>query len=157
MDNKIKNRYLLINKILHESQYSCNFVVGKSKLDKIVLNKYLCIPIFLMIMSLIFYITFFSLGLYLSNFLRWLLQDVLGTFVMSVLTKYVNITWICNLVKEGLFGGVGTIVSFLPQIVLLFVFLALLEDSGYLSRLAFLVDDALKKVGLSGKVFTRYL
>ena len=151
LDNKIKNRYLLINKILHESQYSCNFVVGKSKLDKIVLNKYLCIPIFLMIMSLIFYITFFSLGLYLSNFLRWLLQDVLGTFVMSVLTKYVNIIWICNLVKEGLFGGVGTIVSFLPQIVLLFVFLALLEDSGYLSRLAFLVDDALKKVGLSGK------
>ncbi len=151
LEQQMKEKYDFITSILNRSNYSCNVVVGKSKLDKIILNKYLCIPIFLLIMTLVFYFTFFSLGAYLSNLLRWFIQDVIGNNVSNFLSANVKYVWLVNLVKEGVFGGVGTIVSFLPQIVLLFVFLALLEDSGYLSRLAFLIDDALKKVGLSGK------
>ncbi len=151
LEEQMKEKYNFIDNALKQSNYFSNVVVGKSKLDKFILNKYLCIPIFLLIMTFVFYFTFFSVGAYLSNFLRWLIQDVIGNNVSNFLSENIKATWLVNLVKEGVFGGVGTIVSFLPQIVLLFVFLALLEDSGYLSRLAFLVDDALKKVGLSGK------
>ena len=151
LEEQMQEKYHFIDNVLKNINYNSQIVVGKSKLDKFILNKYLCIPIFLLIMTFVFYFTFFSVGAYLSNLLRWLIQDVIGNNVSTFLSENVKSIWLVNLVKEGIFGGVGTIVSFLPQIVLLFVFLALLEDSGYLSRLAFLVDDALKKVGLSGK------
>lgn len=151
LEKEIKERYNYINSILNYSAYHQSGVVGKSKIDKILLNKYLCLPIFLGIMTLIFYLTFFSIGAFLSEQLRYFLQDVVGENVVKFLSERITIVWIVDLVRYGIFGGVGTIVSFLPQVCLMFLFLGVLEDCGYISRLAFCFDDALKKVGLSGK------
>ena len=126
-------------------------MVGKSKIDKFVLNKYLCVPIFLFIISIVFYLTFFSVGRWLSDCIRYLLQDLIGKGVSSFLTNHISIVWIVDMIDVAIFGGVATVVSFLPQVVMLFMFLDILEQSGYISRLAFMLDDMLKKVGLSGK------
>lgn len=126
-------------------------VLGKSKLDKIILNKFLCVPIFFLIMTVVFYITFFSLGAKLSELLRFVIQNKIGSIIVNGLKSVCNVVWVVDLVENGIIGGVGTIFSFLPQVVLLFMFLAILEDSGYISRLAFVVDDIFSKLGLSGR------
>ncbi len=151
LENYIKSKYNKIDEILKYCNYEINKVVGKSKIDKIILNKYLCIPIFIGILLFIFYLTFFSVGKFLSDNLRYLIQDIIGAkFVNFLYLNKVPDFLIC-LVKDGIFSGVGTIISFLPQVVLLFMFLDILEQSGYISRLAFCLDDALKNVGLSGR------
>ena len=151
LENNISNKYKNINNILSKAKYRQINIVGKSKIDKIILNKYLCLPIFLLIIFAVFYLTFFSLGAFLSGLLRELIVDKLGTLCASSLQNICSIEWVIDLVSVGIFGGVGTVVSFLPQVVLLFLFLSILEESGYISRLAFMLDDTLKKVGLSGK------
>lgn len=151
LTSQMQEKYKIIDNILTKCDYTQNKIVGKSKIDKFVLNKFLCIPIFLLIMSAVFYLTFFSIGQYLSNFLRWLLQEQIGNFTINYLSNHISVDWLIELVRVGIFGGVGTIISFLPQVVLLFVFLSILENSGYISRLAFCLDDTLKCVGLSGK------
>ena len=151
LENYIKSKYNKIDEILKCCNYEIKKVVGKSKIDKIILNKYLCIPIFIGILLFIFYLTFFSVGKFLSDNLRYLIQDIIGAkFVNFLYLNKVPDFLIC-LVKDGIFSGVGTIISFLPQVVLLFMFLDILEQSGYISRLAFCLDDALKNVGLSGR------
>lgn len=124
---------------------------GASKLDKIFLNKFLALPIFFGILFLVFYLTFFSLGAFLSDLLRTLIQDVIGGQIVSWLKSICSIAWVVDLVQTGIIGGVGSILSFLPQVILLFFFLSLIEDSGYLARIAFLFEDVFAKVGLSGK------
>ena len=124
---------------------------GNSKLDKILLNKYLALPIFFGILFLVFYLTFFSLGAALSDLLRDLIQNVIGGQIVSWLKSVCNVAWVVDLVETGIIGGVGSILSFLPQVILLFFFLSLIEDSGYLARVAFLFEDIFAKVGLSGK------
>lgn len=151
LEKTTKEKYNLIDNILKQSNYSPSKIVGKSKLDKILLNKFLCIPIFLIILLTVFYLTFFSVGAYISNGLRYLIQDVVGSSVVNFLNSNNVTMWLVDLIDVGLFGGVGTIISFLPQVALLFLFLDLLEQSGYISRLAFCLDDTLKYVGLSGK------
>lgn len=151
LQNNITQKYEYINNLLNKANYKQTKVVGKSKLDKILLNKYLCLPIFLIIIFAIFYLTFFSLGAYLSSFLKYFIVDKFGSLCVESLKNICQIEWIIDLFNVGIFGGVGTIISFLPQVVLLFLFLSILEDSGYISRLAFMLDDTLKKVGLCGK------
>ena len=124
---------------------------GNSKLDKILLNKYLALPIFFGILFLVFYLTFFSLGAALSDLLRELIQNVIGGQIVSWLRSVCSVAWVVDLVETGIIGGVGSILSFLPQVILLFFFLSLIEDSGYLARVAFLFEDIFAKVGLSGK------
>lgn len=124
---------------------------GSSKLDKIFLNKFLALPIFFGILFLVFYLTFFSLGAWLSDLLRTLIQDLIGGQIVSWLKSVCDVAWVVDLVETGIIGGVGSILSFLPQIILLFFFLSLIEDSGYLARIAFLFEDVFAKVGLSGK------
>ena len=124
---------------------------GNSKLDKILLNKYLALPIFFGILILVFYLTFFSLGAALSDLLRELIQNVIGGQIVSWLRSVCSVAWVVDLVETGIIGGVGSILSFLPQVILLFFFLSLIEDSGYLARVAFLFEDIFAKVGLSGK------
>lgn len=124
---------------------------GASKLDKIFLNKYLALPIFFGILFLVFYLTFFSLGSWLSTLLRTLVQDVIGGQIVSWIKSVCDVAWVVDLVETGIIGGVGSILSFLPQVILLFLFLSLIEDSGYLARVAFLFEDIFAKVGLSGK------
>ena len=124
---------------------------GNSKLDSILLNKYLALPIFFGILFLVFYLTFFSLGAALSDLLRELIQNVIGGQIVSWLRSVCSVAWVVDLVETGIIGGVGSILSFLPQVILLFFFLSLIEDSGYLARVAFLFEDIFAKVGLSGK------
>lgn len=127
-------------------------VYGKSKLDKILLNRYLALPIFLLLLCLVFYLTFFSLGKFLSDGLGFIFGKILFSPLSNlVVSKFGAESAFTSLVQEALIGGVGSVLSFLPQVALLFFFLSILEDSGYLARIAFTFDDILSKVGLSGK------
>ena len=143
-------RYDFIDEIINSSCLKNEFVYGKSKLDKILLNKYLAFPCFLVILAIIFYLTFFSLGAFLSDVLSSLLSLVTMP-ISDFLLEHLGDGFIYHLFNDAIFGGVATVLSFLPQVVLLFFFLSVLEDSGYLSRVAFIFEDILGKVGLSGK------
>ena len=136
---------------LFEDKIETKNVYGTSKLDKILLNKYLALPVFFCILFLIFYLTFFSLGACLSNLMRELIQDVIGSKIVGLVKGATNVAWVIDLVETGIIGGVGSVLAFLPQVILLFFFLSLIEDSGYLARVAFLFEDIFSKVGLSGK------
>ena len=124
---------------------------GESVLDKIFLNKFLALPIFFGILLLVFYLTFFSFGAYLSELLRNLIQNIIGGQIVSWLRGVCDVVWVVDLVETGIIGGIGSLLSFLPQVILLFFFLSLIEDSGYLARVAFLFEDIFSKLGLSGK------
>ena len=130
--------------------------VRSEKIDKILTSKYWGIPIFLGIMLLIFYLTFTLLGAPLQE-----LMDKGITALTDLTAKgmaYVGISdWLQSLVIDGIFAGVGSVLSFLPIIVLLFFFLSLLEDSGYMARVAFVMDKLLRKIGLSGRSFVPML
>lgn len=143
-------RYKYIDEILKDCSTRTKQVYGKSKFDKYALNKWLAFPIFFLILAGVFYLTFFSLGSFLSDILTMFL-DLVSSPVLSFLEKNFSGSWIYALFSEAIFGGLGTVVSFLPQVMLLFFFLSVLEDSGYLSRVAFLFEDILSKIGLSGK------
>lgn len=143
-------RYEFIDEIIENSCAKEDFVYGESKFDKVLLNKFLAFPCFLLILSVIFYLTFFSFGAFLSDALSSLLNFITNPLV-NLLANSLGQGWIYALFSEAIFGGLATVLSFLPQVVLLFFFLSLLEDSGYLSRVAFIFEDILSKVGLSGK------
>ncbi len=123
------------------------------RIDAILTNKYLAIPIFLLIMFLIFLLTFSSLGAWLSDQVDLLINGVLAPWLSGWLTEIGTSSWLVRLISEGVIGGVGGVLTFLPQIALLFLCLSLLEDSGYLSRTAFIMDKLLRSFGLSGKSF----
>ena len=128
---------------------------GKFKIDNLILNKFLALPLFFLILFLIFYITFSSVGAYLSKGLNYLIDNFIGVPITNLLTKINAPNWIIGLFSNGIIASVGGLLSFIPQIVLLFLFLSLLEESGYMSRLAFLFEDLFYKFGLSGKsIFT---
>ncbi|QAT48855.1 ferrous iron transport protein B [Caproiciproducens sp. NJN-50] len=125
-------------------------------IDSVLTGKYLAIPIFLLIMMLIFWLTFGVLGNVLSN----LLSDGI-TFVTDAaqagLTAYGINPIVESLIIDGVFAGVGSVLQFLPIIVVLFFFLSILEDSGYMARVAFVMDKLLRRIGLSGRSFVPML
>ncbi len=120
------------------------------KLDKILTGKFTAIPVFLGIMLLIFWLTFSVIGSALSDLLS-LGIDKLGELCDRALTAYEINPIVHSLIIDGIFAGVGSVLSFLPIIVVLFFFLSLLEDSGYMARIAFVMDKPLRKLGLSGR------
>ena len=126
--------------------------IRSQKIDRIITGKYTALPFFAGIMILIFYLTFGLIGKWLSD----LLDIGIAAFtdwVDHLLTiGHVN-TVVHSLVIDGIFAGVGSVLSFLPIIVTLFFFLSLLEDSGYMARVAFVMDKLLRKIGLSGRSF----
>ena len=129
-------------------------VYGICKLDKIILNKFLAFPVFILIMGVIFYLTFFLIGPFLSDLLNKGFSYIFEP-LSNFLSKGLNNNWLSKLIVDGAISGFITVINFLPQIVLLFFFLSILEDSGYLSRLAFSMEELFNKVGLSGKsIFT---
>lgn len=152
----ISLRYDYIDKILSKClKKDANKVYGYSKLDKVILNRFWALPIFLGIIFLIFFITFSSVGPILSDFITGLLEKFLISPLMFLLGKITNSSFILSFFEKGVFSVFITLASFLPQIVLLFFFLSLLEDTGYLSRLAFTFEDIFSKIGLSGRaIFT---
>ncbi|MEG1754522.1 MAG: ferrous iron transport protein B [Clostridia bacterium] len=123
------------------------------RIDAVLTNQYLGIPIFLLIMGLIFILTFDTLGGWLADGAEQIITLYAIPLAESLLLRIHAADWIISLVCDGVLTGVGGVLTFLPQIALLFFFLSLLEDSGYMSRTAFLMDRALKRFGLSGKSF----
>lgn len=145
-------RYQYIDDVLSKCCGPNERVYGKSKFDKILLNRFLAFPIFLLIIAGAFYLTFFSIGAWLSGGLNFLLEKLIANPLLGLLVRsFGENSWVVGLFQDAVLGGLGSILTFLPQVALLFFFLSLLEDSGYLSRVAFVFEDILGKVGLSGK------
>ncbi len=126
------------------------------KIDKIVTNKYLALPVFFGVMFLIFWLTFGVIGSFLSDLMA-LGIDFVTELADSALTAYGINPVVQSLVIDGVFAGVGSVLSFLPLIVVLFFFLSILEDTGYMARVAFVMDKLLRKIGLSGRSFVPML
>ena len=124
--------------------------------DKILTGKYTAIPIFIGVMFLIFFLTFHVIGAFLSDLLA-LGIDRLTQIVDAALTAYGLNPVVQSLIIDGIFEGVGSVLSFLPVIVTLFFFLSILEDTGYMARVAFVMDKLLRRIGLSGKSFVPML
>ncbi|MGN0271039.1 MAG: ferrous iron transport protein B [Candidatus Weimeria sp.] len=121
-----------------------------SQIDKILTGKYTAIPMFILIMALIFYLTFNVIGGTLQNLLDTGITALSNAAENAMNAAGVN-SVLVSLVINGVFNGVGSVLSFLPIIVTLFFFLSLLEDSGYMARIAFVMDKILRKLGLSGR------
>lgn len=121
-----------------------------SKLDRVLTGKNTAIPVFLGVMLLIFYLTFNVIGKFLSDLLALGIDSLTGV-VDRALTAYGLNPVAHSLIIDGIFKGVGGVLSFLPVIVTLFFFLSILEDTGYMARVAFVMDKLLRKIGLSGK------
>ena len=121
-----------------------------AKMDKILTGKYTAIPCFVAIMAAVFWLTFNVIGAALSNLLDMGIS-ALTNLVDGALTSWNVNSVIHSLVIDGIFNGVGSVLSFLPVIVTLFFFLSILEDSGYMARVAFVMDKLLRKIGLSGR------
>ena len=124
--------------------------------DKILTGKYTAVPAFLGIMAIIFYITFGPVGSFLSDVMNVVI-DFITTKTDLALTAYGLNKVVHSLVIDGIFAGVGSVLSFLPIIVILFFFLSILEDTGYMARVAFVMDKSLRKMGLSGRSFVPML
>lgn len=127
------------------------------RVDQIVTNRYLAIPLFFAIMGLVFYITFGALGPRLSDLVGGFINGTLAGAMRGLLTGIGAADWATGLVCDGIIAGLGAVLAFLPQILLLFFFLSILEDSGYMARAAFIMDRALHVIGLSGKSFVPML
>lgn len=147
---KAESRYQYIDFLLNSCSKQTGEIYGKSKVDKILLNKYLAIPCFLAIMAGVFFLTFFLIGDFLSQLLSNALK-VVTTPILNVVESWFGSGWVFDLFAVAVVGGLSTVLTFLPQVVLLFLFLSILEDSGYMARVAFVFEDLLGRVGLSGK------
>lgn len=127
------------------------------KIDSVVTNKYLAIPLFFGLMALIFYITFGAVGSSLTDIVDNLVNVQFAGFVRNSMASLGAADWAVGLICDGIIAGLGAVLSFFPQIFLLFFFLSILEDSGYMARAAFIMDKALHSIGLSGKSFVPML
>ncbi len=146
-------RFDFINKVCQEcvvKPHESKEHKRSQRLDRILTGKHTAIPVFIAIMAVVFLLTFFVIGPFFQDLLAMGISK-LGEVVSNLMVRARVNHAIRSLVIEGVFEGVGTVVSFLPIIVLLFFFLSMLEDSGYIARVAFVMDKLLRKIGLSGR------
>ncbi|MGL4772340.1 MAG: ferrous iron transport protein B [Clostridium sp.] len=151
--NDEKDAYKYIESVI-DSSINKNIKTKETladKLDKYLLNPYLAYPIFIFLMFLMFQLTFKWVGQPLSDILDGLLNDSLMPFMSDLLSN--SAPWFQSLIVDGIISGVGGIVVLLPVVLTLFICITILEDSGYMSRVAFLMDKLMRKMGLSGKAF----
>lgn len=144
-------RYSFIEKVKKECvKEKKNIVTISDKLDKIFLNKWLSFPIFVIIMFLVYYL---SVGVVGSATVDWVADnmDAFGEWTSGVLESIGTSEWLVSLVVDGIIAGVGAVLGFIPQLIILFICIALLETTGYMSRIALLLDKLFRKLGLSGK------
>lgn len=125
-------------------------------IDKILTHKYFAIPIFAVIITTIFWLTFGPIGKLLSDGFSSFIDKIIGV-IGSLLASYGINEVVQGLIVDGILAGVGSVLSFLPMILLLFFFLSILEDTGYMARIAFVMDKLLRKIGLSGKSIVPFL
>lgn len=152
-------RYTFIEKVCNKTVKKCHESkehIRSMKIDRVLTDKYLAIPMFLLIMFAIFWLTFNVIGSFLSDLLTMGI-DAFTAMCDRALTSYGMNPVVHSLLIDGVFAGVGSVLSFLPIIVVLFFFLSILEDSGYMARVAFVMDKPLRKIGLSGRSFVPML
>ena len=152
-------RYTFIEKVCNKTVKKCHESkehIRSMKIDRVLTDKYLAIPMFLLIMFAIFWLTFNVIGSFLSDLLTMGI-DAFTAMSDRALTAYGVNPVVHSRLIDGVFAGVGSVLSFLPIIVVLFFFLSILEDSGYMARVAFVMDKPLRKIGLSGRSFVPML
>ncbi|MBE5864548.1 MAG: ferrous iron transport protein B [Lachnospiraceae bacterium] len=146
-------RFLFIEKLVKESVVKpreSKEHERSRRIDKLLTGKYTGIPLFVLIMALVFWLTFHVIGAFLQGLLEQLVDLGAAATEKAFAAWDVNAT-VQSLVLDGIFAGVGSVISFLPLIVTLFFFLSLLEDTGYMARVAFIMDKLLRRIGLSGR------
>ena len=148
-------RYKYITSCIDECRTKSGKTPVSEKIDAVVTNKYLSLPIFVLIMFGVYYLSVTTLGSYLSDLIT---QKLFGAEGLALLAENFLVSlnvapWLTSLITDGIIGGVGAVLSFVPQIIVLFIFLSFLEDCGYMSRIAFIMDRLFRKFGLSGKSF----
>ncbi|OEH85231.1 ferrous iron transport protein B [Desulfuribacillus stibiiarsenatis] len=151
----IENRYEMITQIKQkvvEHKKECQLTITDT-IDKILINRVLGIPIFLLIMWGVFLITFDILGTPLVDWVDSLFVTLLIPSVNQWLTALEVSSVLNSMISEGIIGGVGSVIVFVPQIFILYFFISLIEDSGYMARAAFIMDRLMRKIGLNGKAF----
>ena len=158
-------RYLFINNVIDGSyKKKRKGETTSDKIDKIVTNRFLALPIFAVVMFFVYYISVSTVGTWMTDWINdCLFGDELSLFgialpgipiaVTSLLESINCATWLVGLIVDGIIGGVGAVLGFLPQMLVLFLFLAFLEGCGYMARVAFIMDRIFRKFGLSGKSF----
>ena len=146
-------RFAYINKVSSEcvtKPHQSEQRIRSQRLDSVLTGKFTAIPVFILIMGVVFYLTFSLIGPFLQRILAMGI-DALKDVVQNAMIKGGVNPAIRSLVINGIFEGVGSVLSFMPIIVTMFLFLSLLEDSGYIARVAFVMDKLLRKIGLSGR------
>ncbi len=152
-------RYDFIQEVCDQTVVKCHESKERTrsiKIDSVLTDKYLALPIFFGIMFLIFYLTFGLVGEWMSQLIDSGI-GMLSDTVSAWLTDYGINPVVHSLVVDGIFAGVGSVISFLPYIIVLFFLLSILEDTGYMARVAFVMDRLLRKIGLSGRSFVPML
>lgn len=149
-DQRYKYICSVCNQTVHKSDH---YISTSEKIDKLVTGRFLALPVFFFVIFLIFFITFGPIGNSFRNGMEYLIKDQLANNTATLLNNLGASDLSKGLVVNGMISGVGSVVSFLPQIMILFAFLSFLEDSGYMARAAFIMDHFLRKLGLSGKSF----
>ena len=149
-------RYTLIGKLLLgvARKKAKGALSASDQIDRVVTNRWLALPIFAVVMFLVYYVSVTTVGDILTNFTNDTLFGAwIGEPLRAWLTGIGTKGWLVGLVVDGIIGGVGAVLGFVPQMLVLFFFLALLEDCGYMARIAFIMDRLFRKFGLSGKSF----
>ena len=149
-------RYVYIGKVLEGCYKKKNSgkLTLSDKIDKIVTNRFLALPIFALAMWLVYYVSIGSVGDWTVGFMN---DTLFGQWIIPSVTAGLEavgcLPWLTSLIADGIVGGVGAVLGFVPQMLILFLMLSLLEDCGYMSRVAFIMDRIFRKFGLSGKSF----
>ena len=149
-------RYVVIADLLKTCyrKQSKQKLTTSDKIDKIVTNRILALPIFAVVMFLIYYISITTVGTMMTDWVNDVLfGEIIPPAVEGLLVSVGAADWLQSLILDGIVAGVGAVLGFLPQMLVLFLFLALLEDCGYMSRIAFIMDRIFRRFGLSGKSF----
>lgn len=153
----VNQRYAYIAKVVDtavQRKAPQGSLTVSDKIDRIVTNRILALPIFAVVMTLMYYISITTVGAAATD---WVNDTFFGDIVTNAATAGLNSiaapAWLSSLIIDGIIGGVGTVLGFVPQIVLIFLFLSILEDSGYMARVAFIMDRIFRRFGLSGKSF----
>jgi ferrous iron transport protein B len=148
-------RYEYIAKVIKDSYKKSNKGLTTSdKIDRIVTNRWLALPIFAVVMYLVYYISISTVGGYATD---WVNDVLFGEIIPPAIESFLNAigcaSWLSGLILDGIVAGVGAVLGFVPQMLVLFFFLAFLEECGYMARIAFIMDRIFRKFGLSGKSF----
>lgn len=142
----------ICERVLHKNE-TRNMSMS-DKIDGIVTNRFFAIPIFVLVMALVYYIAISTVGTMMTD---WVNDVLFGQIIPPTVEKLLSqagvAEWLSSLVLDGIIGGVGAVLGFLPQMLTLFILLAILEDCGYMARIAFILDRLFRKLGLSGKSF----